>query len=302
MLTQDQFDSLLIPMIYHHFEVGTNRVPSLRSRLFDVQGSLFAEEKGTGMGGMSPDAWDVYKNSGKPGQKGRLDFDQLFTQSYVHEEYPVEVVIQKKLILNNQYGRIIDIIRRVGISAEQKMEIDAASLLNNAFSTSHTWSDGKRLCAADHPKGPHTSGTYSNRGTTALSADSLSATRVAMMRFKDDRGNEIGLMPNELWVPPELEDKAIELTRSLLTPEDANTAANPQNARWTVVPWLRLTDTNNWFVADATWRQEVAKWYNRETIQIMLVQENTTELVYEFKLHYSFGVDDWRWVYGHEVA
>ena len=299
MHLQSQFDSLLVPMIYHHFEVGTNRVPSLRSRLFNVQGSMFAEEKGTGMGGMSPDAWDVYKSTG---QKGRLEFDQLFTQSYVHQEYPVQVAIEKRLILNNQYSRIIDIIRRVGMSAEQKMEIDAASLLNNAFSTSHTWSDGKRLCAADHPKGPHTSGNYSNRGTTALSAASVSSTRTTMMRFKDDKGNEIGLMPNELWVPPELEDKAIEITQSLMTPDDANTAANPQQNRWTVVPWLRLTDTNNWFMVDGTWRQEVVRWYNREEIQVMLVEESTTHVVYEFKLHYSFGVDDWRWIYGHEVS
>ena len=35
------------------------------------------------MGGIAPDAWDQYKASGK---KGRLDFDQLFTQSYQHVE------------------------------------------------------------------------------------------------------------------------------------------------------------------------------------------------------------------------
>ncbi|GIL09284.1 MAG: hypothetical protein BroJett033_7950 [Chloroflexota bacterium] len=302
MLTQAQFNSLLIPVIYHHFEVGQSRVPSLRRRLFNVQQSEISEEKGTGMGGMSPDAWNVYKSSGEPGVKGRLDFTELYTQSYIHEEYPVEVVIQKKLVLNDQYGKIEDIIRRVGISAEQKMEIDAASLLNNAFNTSVTWSDGKRLCAADHPKGPHTSGSYSNRGTTALSAAAVSATRTLMMRFKDDRGNDIGVMPNELWVPPELEDTAIEVAQSLMSPGDANTAINAQAGRWTVIPWLRLSDSNNWFMVDGTWRGEVVNWYEREATQIMLVAENTTELVYEFKLHYSFGVDDWRWIYGHEVA
>ena len=34
MLTKTQFDTLLIPIIYHHFVVGMNRVPSMRSRLF----------------------------------------------------------------------------------------------------------------------------------------------------------------------------------------------------------------------------------------------------------------------------
>lgn len=300
MLRQEQFDSLLTPVIYHHFEVGQSRVPSLRSRLFNVQASTLAEEKGTGMGGISPDAWDQYKASGK---KGRLDFDQLFTQSYQHVEYPVELVIEKRLVLNDQYGKIASIIRRAGMSAEQKMEIDAASLLNNAFSSSYLWSDGKALCATDHKKTPHASaGTYSNKGTSALTKDAVSTTRVAMMRFKDDKGNEIGLAPNELWVPPELEDVALEIARSPQDPASGNNAINPQAGRWTVVPWQRLSDTTNWFVMDGTWRNEVANWYNREAIQIMMTAETTTEVVYEVKLHYSFGVDDWRFIYGHEVT
>lgn len=304
MLTQSQFNTLLIPLIYHHFDVGMNRVPSLRARLFNVQGSTFAEEKGTGLGGMSVEAWDVYKNSGEQGKKGRLDFDQLYTQTYTHEEYPVEVVIQKKLILNDQYGQIRRIIQRVGISAEQKMEIDAAGLLNNAFASGTTWSDGDPLCSASHPTGPHGgSSSYSNRGTAALTANNLKAARVTMMRFKNDKGTEIGLMPNELWVPPELEEEALKITKSRMEPDSANNADNPKAAQeWTVVPWLRLTNTKNWFIADSMWRQEVVNWYNRETTQIMLTHETTTELVYEFKLHYSRGVDDWRWILGNEVA
>lgn len=37
MLRQSQFDSLLTPIIYHHFGLGQTRVPSLRSRLFNVR-------------------------------------------------------------------------------------------------------------------------------------------------------------------------------------------------------------------------------------------------------------------------
>ena len=293
MLNQGQFDSLLIPVIYHHMDVGINMVPSLRGRLFNVQDSSLAEERGTSMGGMSVDAWDQW---GKTRTKGRMDFDQLFSQSYVHVEYPVEIVIAKNLIINDQYGRIQRIIQQVGISAEQKMETDAASLLNNAFSDK--WSDGRTLCATNHPK----SGTPSNKGTDALTKENLSATRIAMMNFEDDRGNKIGVMPDELWVPPELEDTALELVNSQLDPASGNNAANPQAGRWTVVPWLRLEDTDNWFVVSSMWRQMAANWYNREAMEIMTVQETTTEIVYEVKLHYSFGVDDWRWIYGHEVS
>lgn len=299
-MRQSQFSSLLIPMISHFFDLGKTRVPSMRQRLFSVMNSTLASEKGTGMGGMSPDAWDQYNQSGT---KGQMSMDQLYTQTYTHREYPVKIEIEKRLLLNDQYGIIRDYLTRVGISAEQKMEIDAANALNNAFSSSYTWSDGVALCSASHPKSPNVaSGTFSNRGTTALSKAEVSAARILMQRFKDDKGNEIGLMPNELWVPPELEDTALEITKSLQDPSTANNAINPQAGRWTVIPWQRLTDTNNWFMMDSVWRQQVAKWYVREASVPMLVEESTTHEVYEVKLHYSYGFDDWRFIYGEEVA
>ncbi len=300
MLTQAQFNTLLIPMIYHHLDIGRNRVPSMRSQLYHVQPSTLAAENGVGLGGMSPDAWDQYRVAGG---KGTLDMDQLYTQTYTHVEYPVTLAIQKKLVLNDQYGKIAGLIRKAGISAEQFMEIKAANLFNNGFSSSFNLSDGKPLCSASHPKSPNaSSGTYSNRGTTALSATSISAARILMMRFKDDKGNEIGTMPNELWVPPELEDTAIKAVRSVDDPDTADRATNPQAGRWVIHPWQRLTDTNNWFMSDSVQRQEAVNWYEREQMQVMLVQENTTEVVYELKLHFSYGADDWRWVYGQEVA
>lgn len=298
MLRQSQFDSVLTPVIYHHFDLGMNAVPSMRARLYSVRESQRAEEKGTGMGGVAPEAWDQYRLSGT---KGMLRFDQLYTQTYTHVEYPVRFIIEKKLLINDQYDMIGRIARKVGISAEQKMEIDAVSLLNNAFSS--TWSDAVALCSAVHPLSPNVvSGTQDNLGSSALSKTAVSETRIAMMRFTDDKGNLLGLMPNELWVPPELEDTAIEITRSLLDPASGNNAVNPNANRFVVVPWARLTDTNNWFMMDSVWRQEVVNWYNRERVEPVAVDEDTTQITYEMKLHYSYGIDDWRFVFGHSVS
>jgi len=300
MLRQSQFDSLLTPVIYHHFGLGQTRVPSLRGRLFNVQTSGLAEEKGTGMGGISPDAWDQYRQNGT---KGKLDMDQLYTQTYTHVEYPVQLSIEKRLILNDQYSQINTLIQRAGVSGAIKQEIDAASLLNNAFSASYTWSDAVALCSTAHPKSKHKSaGTQSNKGTSALTKAAVAATRIAMSKFTDDKGNILGVSPNELWVPPELEDTALEIVGSVLDPSSANNAINTQAGRFSVIPWARLSDTNNWFMADSVWRQQVVNWYDREQLEVMLVDESTTHITYELKLHYSYGVDDWRWIYGHEVA
>lgn len=302
-IRQSQFDTLLTPIIYHHFDLGVAGVPSLRARLFNVQGSMLAQEKGAGVGGMSPDAWDAYRLTGR---KGELDFDQLWTATYTHIEYPVTVKIEKKLLKNDQYGVIQKYIRRVGVSAESKMERDAASLLNNAFdSTAQPGPDAVALCSASHPQSPHdSSNVLNNYGTSALTKKAVSDTRIAMSRFVDDKNNEIGVMPDELWVPPELEDTAKEIVGSPQDPDTGNNAINPQNeaGRWTVVPWLRLTGTKAWFMVSSAWRRELVNWYNREAAEVMLVGEDTTHLTYEIKLHYSFGFDDWRWVYGHNPS
>lgn len=298
-VSTSQLSTLLIPGIYHHFNLGMNMISSMRSTLFNVQQSSIATEKGTGLGGISPDAWDNYKSNRT---KGRLTFSQLYTQDYTHVEYPVQIVIEKKLLQFDQYGQVNKFAQKIGVSAEQKKEVDAASLLNNAFSASYTFSDARALCSATHPRNPDSTATYSNRGTSALTADAVSATRVLMMHTKDDKGNEIGIMPDELWVPPELEDQAIKITQSLQDPGNANNDKNAQQGRWTVRPWLRLTDTNNWFMSSSVWRKLTTNWYEVGTSDPMVVDETTTDITYEIKLFYSFGVDDWRAWYGHEVA
>lgn len=295
MITQAQFSSLLTPLLYHHLDLGMQSVPQVRERIFNVQGSLFYQEQGTTLGGVGVDAWDVYSQGGG---KGELEFSQLFTQTYTHVEYPVKFTIQKKLLLNDQYGQVGKVLQRVGLSAANKMENDAVRLLNNAFATD-TWSDGQFLCDADHPVGGT---THSNRGTTPLSESAVSATRVLMMRFPDDKGNLLGIMPDEIIVPPELEDAALKIAKSLLNPDTANNAINPQEGRFNVIVVPRLSDTNNWFLSSSAMRKQAANWYNREAFQIMLLSEDTTDVVYEAKLHYSWGVDDWRWIYGHIVA
>jgi len=62
-MSASQFSTLLIPAIYHHFNLGMNMVPSMRSQLFNVQGSSLAAENGVGLGGMAPDAWNNYASN-----------------------------------------------------------------------------------------------------------------------------------------------------------------------------------------------------------------------------------------------
>jgi hypothetical protein len=298
---QDNWSELLIPVISHFYDLGEKSVPNMREALFGPAiPSILSEEKGTGIGSTGSEAWDEFSRGGQPGE---LDFDQGYTETYTHVEYPVNFTIRKQLILNDQYGIMSGNFRRIGVSAGIKMERDAASILNNAFSGSFPGADGVALCSASHPASPAKSGTLlNNTGTSVLTKTSVSATRIAMMKFVDDKNDPVGVMPNELWVPPDLQDKAIEIVGSALDPDSANNAVNPQAGRWAVKTMQRLTGTKAWFMVDSVQRNLLVNWYEREPYQIMLVDEDTVWIKWQAKLHYSFGFDGWRWIYGHNPA
>lgn len=298
-MRSSQWDELLLPAIYRFFDIGRSLRPTLREQMFNVQSSTRSKEESVGHGGVGADAWDTYKDSGKV---GAVDFNQGYKTTYTHETYPVRIEIERTLLEDDQYNVIGDYARKVGISAATKMELDAASVFNNAFSSSYPGGDGKALCATTHPKNPNKSGSLVNKGTSALTKSAVSETRQAIMATEDDAGNILGMTPDTLLVPPELEDEAIEIANSQLDPSSANNAINPQAGRYQVVPWHFLTDSTNWFMIDSVWMRENLRWYDRVGVEFMMTDENSVKIVYEARMRYSYGWDDWRWVYGHEVS
>lgn len=300
-MRSSNWGELLLPVIYEFFDIGRRLRPALRPVLYNVIASTRSREDNVGYGGIAPDAWGNYKNSGA---KSTVDFDKGFTASYIHDEFVVQFQIERKLRDDDQYGVMGERARKLGISATQKMEIDAASVFNNAFSTAagHLGPDGKPLCSTTHPRNPNKGGSLVNAGTYALTKGNIGLVRTAMMEFVDDAGNKLGVTPDTLLVPPALEDTALEIARSSQDPESANNAINPQAGRYRVIPWHFLTDSDNWFLIDSVWMRESLKWYERSMLEITVVGESTTESVFEAYMRYSFGFDDWRWVFGNNVT
>ena len=291
---------LLLPTIYSFYDIGRTLRPELRPSIYNVQTSSRADERNVGYGGIAPDAWNNYEASGV---KSRVDFDKGYTATYTHEEYVVTFEVERKLLDDDQYGIVAgERARKLGVSATQKMELDAASVFNNAFNSAYAGADGKALCSTTHPRNPNKTGSLVNAGTSSLTKDNVSLTRQAMMSTEDDAGNILGMMPNALMVPPELEDTALEIVNSIQDPASANNAINPQAGRFTVIPWHYLTDSDNWFMMDTVWMRESLKWYERTPLEISVADQTATEAVYEAYMRYSYGWDDWRWVYGHNVS
>jgi phage major head subunit gpT-like protein len=124
-----------------------------------------------------------------------------------------------------------------------------------------------------------------------------------MRGFRGDQAERITVMPNELLVPPDLEDKAIEITKSEKDPSSANNAVNPQSGRYRLTDWEYLPDTNNWWLMDSGLRVKNLFWIDKVKAEFGRAEAFDT-FVAKFRVYqrYSFAWVNWRFVFGAQVS
>lgn len=302
---------VLTPALTEAFTIGfADRPASLIGSVFGVKTSERAYEQHIGVGVLSSKGWAF---DGPNGQ-GRVTYDDRnkgYASTFTHREFARGFVVERKLVEDNQSGQAFDDASALGDASFRVREISGASVFNNAF-TSTTNQDGYStlgpdsvvLCSAAHPYSADASGsTQSNAGSSALSKANVATTRVAMMKFTDDRGDIMDVMPDTLIVPPDLEDTALEITKSLLDPTSGNNAVNPQAGRFRTIVWHYLTDTNNWFMAESSRMKRSLLWYDRIPVEFGREQDfDTFQAKFRVYMRYSYGWRDWSWVYGHAVS
>ena len=287
------------PVVYEWFLEGMNSVPSMIPMLFDVQTSSKLYEYSIGVGGVPVEHWDGYRLDGIT---RNVDVDRGYAKTFTNTEYTVRYALKKLYIQTDQLGVIQQGLNSIGVSAQQKRETDAASVFNNAFSSSFTGPDGVSLCNASHPVGPDNTGTTrDNTGTDAFSYQAIKDARVALRALNDGQGNPYMINATRALIPIELEPQAAELFNALAKPGTANNDANAIS-QLGYASWDWLTDTNNWFLYDPIRIKQMLKWYNFSDLEVMIIEETTTDIVYEFKMVYSYGWRHWSFLFGNEVT
>lgn len=298
-----QWADALDPIVRFRFDLAFNRRASLIPALFNVQGSVRAYEQVSGVGAVGIDAWNTWEMAG---QVGEADFDQGHKTTYTHKEYAMEIRVLRKLIDDANFPQVFRLVERVGDSASLKREIDAASIFNNAFTDTAPYAGGDSvgLCSTAHPFSPQKTGsTQSNEGTYSLTRDNVAIVREAMMAFTDDNGNKMGVTPNLLLVPPQLEDEALVIANSLQKPGSADNDLNPQVGRFQVQPWHYLTDSNAWFMIDRALMGQSLDWWNRVPLTIApKVEDKTMSASWIAYMRYSAGWSGWQWIYGNNPS
>jgi len=296
VLIKEGWANALEPGIREWFRIGAQRRPSLIPQMFDVLSSDKDAEHFNGIGAIAPDQWGLFS---KTGSVPTVSMEAGYKATFRHTTYLVELPIQQELIEDNLYRNVIDAALALGDSAALKRETDAASVFNNAFSSSFVGPDSVALCSDSHPNGPTVSGTQDNNYALALTRDNVRTIREAMQAFKDDKGNLLAVTPDTILVPPALEDDARIIADSVLDPTSANNASNPMRGRFNVVVWHYLTDSNAWFMIDSFMMRRALKWIDRVALDIRLDRvEQRAYAYYNARMRYSYGWTDWRWVAG----
>jgi len=144
--------------------------------------------------------------------------------------------INLEAIMNDDIG----VIRRLPTKLARAGAMTLHEFVLDFLRTNPTIYDAVALFVAGH----------NNLGATALSLATLAAARLRMVKQAEAGSSKrLGITPSYLWVPPELDQIAYELTASDRKPGTADNDANyvrDLNLTYVEVPYW--TDTNNWFV------------------------------------------------------
>ena len=296
-ITSSNFAKLLWPGINSIYGKAYDEHSVEYTGLFDEfkSNKAFEEDLGVSSFGMA-----MTKDEG-----GSISYDeenQAFLTRYNHVVYGLGFQITREMVEDDQYGVVGDRrSRALAYSMRQTKETVAANVYNRAFNSSYTGGDGVEMCATTHVN--HAGGTWSNELATAadLSETSLEQACIDIMKYTNDRGLKISVMPQSLIIPV---DVAFEAERILQTPYRVGTGDNDINALKQMGKFPGgvkvnhyLTDADAWFIKTNV--QDGLKCFNRRAMSFAIDNEFDTENA-KFKAteRYAFGWTDPRSIYG----
>lgn len=301
--TSGAFGDLLDPRFQKIFNEQYKQLP-------DMIGELFTMAPSNGRNNMQWSGVGAYGNWSE--FSGSVTY-QSAAQAYDTTATPVEfasgVQIERKLFDDDQYNIMDQRPRGLATAASRTRQVHGARMLNNAFSVDtffYNNTENVAMCSNSHTTNADSVSTaagFDNLITSALSATALASARIQMVNVRDDAGNRMGLMPDEIWIPPDLYEKAFEIVKSMGKLDTANNNRNVHEGAYTIKEWNYLTDANNWFVGDSQMRKNMVFWVDRVPVEFAFAEDIDT-LIAKWRgyMRYANAHIDWRWVLGANVS
>ena len=227
--------------------------------------------------------------------------------SIKNKTWESSIAVERSAIEDDKYGAIKLRIQSLAREAKRHVDEIVFTLIKNGFASNCY--DGQYFFDTDHAEGD--SGTQSNKGTSALDATALQAAITAMMKYKDDKGKLLGVVPDLLVVPPDLQWTAMELLESTYWPgTQANNkiAANVLKGKLDLLVSPYLTDTNDWFVLSTKGIVKPVILQSRTPVEFAALEGASEsgfmrdQYIYGVRARYNVGYGLWQMAYGSQVA
>jgi phage major head subunit gpT-like protein len=285
------FAKLLTPETSQVLWDEYKRVPTEYDRIFNILESqrnfeTDAQVVGLGLAKLKPEGTPVEYDAAQAG----------YNKTYTHDDFGLGYRVTKNMFADDLSGKIAQQARSLGFSAKETIEIQAAALFNNGFSTV-TGGNGSALFSTTQALKP--GGTASNRLSTNadLALTSLEDAIVAFEDTTDDRGLRINQRAVTLAGPSGLRYTMKELVETSLKPNTNDNNINPVNdLDLKHMVWHYLTDDKAWFLLGD---RHFVNFYWRERPQFDSAMDfDTGDAKFKMTYRHSLGHSDWRGVYG----
>ena len=251
VITTGSFAKDLVPGVKAWYQTKYKEYPIEYLDIFEktVSTKAFEEEVGVtgfGLAQIKPEGDGIAYDEQSQGYVNR----------YTHITYGLGFIITREM--HDDGISVTVALRRassLAYSIRQTKELVGANILNRAFNSSYTMgtaSDGKELCATDHPN--KTGGTWRNELSTAadLSEVALEQACIDIGALTTDRGLTIAIRPLKLIIPTALEFDAYRILKSIGRVDTANNDINALRASGKIPQGIAvnhyLSNANAWFL------------------------------------------------------
>lgn len=300
-ITRSQLLKELEPGLNALFGLEYDRYDNEHSEIFDTENSDRAFEEEVMLSG--------FGQAPVKGEGAAISYDtagEAFTARYTHETIALAFAITEEAVEDNLYDKLsARYTRALARSMSNTKQVKAASVLNNAFSSSYKGGDGVSLINSAHP----TTGGGNLSNTLATQADlnetSLEQALIDIAAFIDERGLKIALRGMKLIIPSALQFTA---ERILKSEQRVGTADNDINAIKTGGYMPQGFCVNHFLIdPDAFFIKTDApngmKHFVRSPIKTAMEGDfETGNARYKARERYSFGWSDPRAMYGSQGA
>lgn len=294
------FGDLLEPGMRKIFFDNYNMIPQKYQQIFNVLTSNKQDETDSSVSGFGQ-----FDQIDEAAPLTYEDPVQGYDVVYVHKAFKKGFKVSEEMWEDDQYNIMKRMPKNLGISANRTVENKASLILNTSANTTYaTGGDGVALASTAHPRadGGANQSNYSTGAGSALAETAVKSTRLAMRKTLDDKGQLIVVIPDRIIVPPELDEPAQILIKSIGRTATTNiNELNPYEDMFEVIVWDYLGVANNgsatqWYMQDKKISELNFFW--RRMLNFGQDESfSTDEALFKAKMRFSVGFSNWRGFY-----